>query len=188
MVTSRFYLGAAALESDNSVVLVDMDIQYFGTWNALYLIDVGGSEMPYLRLYSPDIPLAQKRLIAQKLIEITLRALKLRAEDRHRINIQFISQPPLSGVDGPELGIPREADFFLEVNDQGLTDEKKRAFAEEVASILPRALDAKPPSRFARLLRIKANVSRQVGLQFNDLNPDQLTSWDSSFLLEHRAA
>ena len=141
--------------------------------------------MPYLRLYSPDVPLEQKRLLAQKLIEITLRAFNLRAEDRHRINIQFISLPPLAGV-GLEPVILHDTDFFLEVNDHGLTEEKKRAFAEEVTSILPQALAAKPPSRFARLLRIKANASRQVGLQFNELNPDELTSWDSSFLLEHR--
>jgi hypothetical protein len=156
--------------------------------NAFYMTDVGGFRMPYLRLYSPDVPLKQKRLVAQKLIEITLRAFNLRAEDRHRMNIQFISLPPLSGVVGLEPMIPYDTDFFLEVNDHDLTEEKKRAFAEEVTSILPWALAAKPPSRFARLLRIKANVSHQVGLHFNELNPDELTSWDSSFLLEHRAA
>ena len=36
--------------------------------------------MLYLPIFSPYIRLAQKRLIVQKLIEITLRAFQLRAE------------------------------------------------------------------------------------------------------------
>jgi hypothetical protein len=144
--------------------------------------------MPYLRLYSPDVPLAQKRLIAQRLIQITLSAFRLRAEDRHRISVQFVSVPSLLGVAGLQPVIPPDADFLLEVNDQGLTEEKKRAFAEDVMPMLTQELAAKARTRSAQLLDIKADISRQVALQFNELNPDELTSWDSSFLLQHQAA
>jgi|HubBroStandDraft_6_1064221.scaffolds.fasta_scaffold1015587_2 hypothetical protein len=143
--------------------------------------------MPYLRLYASDVPLWQKRLIAQELIEITLRAFQLRAEDRHRITIQFIPLPQFS-VAGLEPVIPQDADFFLEVNDHGLTEEKKRVFTEEVKPMLAQALGAKPRSRFAQLQEINADISRPVALQFNELNPDELTGRDSAFVLEHRAA
>jgi hypothetical protein len=144
--------------------------------------------MPYLRVYGSDVPLAQKRLIAQKLIEITLRAFQLRAEDRHRISIQFIPLPRFSAVAGLEPVIPHEAGFLLEVNDHDLTEEKKRAFAEEAKPMLTQELATKPGSPLARLLGIKPDISRQVALQFNELNLDQLMGWDSAFLLEHRAA
>jgi hypothetical protein len=46
--------------------------------------------MPYLPLYSLDVAI-EKRLIAQKLIEITHRSLHLRPEERYRIPIHFIA-------------------------------------------------------------------------------------------------
>ena len=95
--------------------------------------------MPCLRIFSPYVPPAQKRLIVQKLLEITSRAFQFRAEDRHRINIQFILLPRLGSVTGLEPEIPRDADFFLEVNDHGLTEDKKRAFAKEVSQCSPNA-------------------------------------------------
>jgi hypothetical protein len=144
--------------------------------------------MPYLRIYSPEVPLPQKRLIAQKLIEITLRAFQLRSEDRHRISIQFIPVTRFPVVAGLKPAVPHEAGFLLEVNDHGLTEAKKRAFAEEAKPMLTEELVAKARSRFARLLGIMPHISQQVALQFNEFNLDQLTGRDSAFLLEHRAA
>jgi hypothetical protein len=41
--------------------------------------------MPYLRLYSRDMPIDEKRLIAQKLIEITRRTFNMPSEKPNRI-------------------------------------------------------------------------------------------------------
>jgi hypothetical protein len=145
--------------------------------------------MPYLRIFSPDVPLAQKRLIGQKLIEITSRAFQLRAEDRHRINIQFILVPRIASVNGFGPAIPRDADFFLEVNHNGLTEEKKRAFAEEVKPMLSQVLGAKRGTWFTRLLGVGPGISRQVALLFNEFNPHKLTSASVTFPgVERRAA
>jgi phenylpyruvate tautomerase PptA (4-oxalocrotonate tautomerase family) len=127
--------------------------------------------VPYLRVFSPYIPAAQKRLIVQKLIEITSRAL---AEDRHRINIQFILLPHIGSVSGFGPAIPRDADFFLEVNHNGLTEEKKRAFAEEVKPMLTQVLGARRGSRFTRMLGIRPGISRQVALLFQRVQSRQI--------------
>jgi len=126
--------------------------------------------MPYLRLYSPDIPVAQKQVIAQKLIEITLRAFHLRATERNRITIQFITLPEVHGIDDLYRAIPRRADFTLEVLGHDLTERKKKAFAEAAVTTLAHLMPAKPRSRFARLLGMKADAPRQVALQFNELS------------------
>jgi hypothetical protein len=144
--------------------------------------------MPYLRIFSPYVPLAQKRLIAQKLIEITSRAFELRAEDRHRINIQFILLPRLCSVTGLEPVVPRDADFFLEVKAQGLTEEKKRAFAEEVTPMLAQLQATKPRTWFTRMLGIRP-ISRQVALLFNEAIPNGSNSGYGAFRnVERRAA
>ena len=145
--------------------------------------------MPYLRIFSPYIPLAQKRRIGQQLIEITSRAFQLRAEDRHRINIQFILLPHIGSVTGFGPAIPRDADFFLEVKHNGLTEEKKRAFAEEVKPMLTQVLGAKRGTWVTRLLGIRPGISRPVALLFNEFNPEKLTSGSVTFPgLERRAA
>ena len=46
--------------------------------------------MPYLRLHSPDLSLAKKHLVAQKLIDVTLHAFQLAPEERSQVTIQFI--------------------------------------------------------------------------------------------------
>lgn len=127
--------------------------------------------MPYLRLYSQDVPVEQKRLIAQKLIDITLRAFHLPVEARNRITIQFITLPEVHGIDDLYRTIPRHADFTLEVIGHDLTEGKKKAFTEAAVTVLARLMPAKPRGRVARLLGIKADAPRQVALQFNELSP-----------------
>ena len=74
--------------------------------------------MPYLRLYSQDVSLEQKRVIARKFIDVSMHALQLRPEDRHRITIQFV---PLRHVwESDEVGhsnMPSSA-VTVEVNDR----------------------------------------------------------------------
>ena len=77
--------------------------------------------MPYLRLYSSDVSIEQKRAIAQRLIEITIHTFNLRPEERHSITVQFIP-PQVNAVDGSQQLMPRGADFVLEVIAHHLTD------------------------------------------------------------------
>ena len=125
--------------------------------------------MPYLRLYARDLPIEQKRAIAQKLIQITLRTFHLRPDQRYRTSIQFITRS--QAVNGPKPAIPRGADFTLEVMGHNLTEEKKRAFAEEAVAMLTPLVPMKLRGRIARRLGIKTDATRQIALQFNDLNP-----------------
>ena len=121
--------------------------------------------MPYLRVHSQALPIDKKRVVAQKLIEITLHAFHLRAEDRNQINIQFISQAPEGSSD------PKSAEFTLEVLGHDLTEEKKAAFTQESAGIIPEVMPAKPKGLMARLLGAKAEAPRQIALQFHELSP-----------------
>ena len=127
--------------------------------------------MPYLRLYSRDLPLGQKRVIAQKLIEITLRTFHLRADQRYRTSVQFITLPQGSAVDDIQLSIPGDVDFTLEVLGHSLTEEKKRAFAKEAPAMLNHLVPVKPWKRIASLLGIKADTRKQIALQFHELSP-----------------
>ena len=126
--------------------------------------------MPYLRLYTRDLPIEQKRVIAQKLIEITLRTFQLRAEQRYRTSIQFITLPQVCGADEPQAAISRGADLTLEVLGHDLTEEKKRAFTEAAAAMLAHVAPTKPRNRIARLLGMTADSPQQVALQFNELS------------------
>jgi hypothetical protein len=131
----------------------------------MLLLEREGGEMPYLRVHSQALPIDQKRVMAQKLIEITLHAFHLRAEERNQITIQFISQAP---ADGSDL---KDADFTLEVLGHDLTEEKKAAFTEETAGMITRLMPLKPRRLIARLLGAKADTRRQIALQFHELNP-----------------
>jgi hypothetical protein len=126
--------------------------------------------MPYLRLYARELPIEKKRLIALELIEITLRTLELRADQRYQTSIQFVTQPQGCGA-GPQVEIPRGTDFILEVSGHNLTEEKKRAFAQEAAAMLRHVAPVKLWSRIAHVLRTRANSSHQISLQFNELSP-----------------
>jgi phenylpyruvate tautomerase PptA (4-oxalocrotonate tautomerase family) len=127
--------------------------------------------MPYLRLYARGLPTEQKRVVAQKLIEITLRTFHLRADQRYQTSVQFITLPQPSGVDEPQAEGPREGDFTLEVIGHNLTEEKKRAFAKEAAAMLAHVTPMKRWNRIARALGIKAKQPQEICLLFNELSP-----------------
>ncbi len=59
---------------------------------------------------------------------------------------------------------------MLEVMAHHLTEAKERAFAEEAGAMLAQLLSTKASSRIARLLRIKADSTRQIALQFDELS------------------
>lgn len=127
--------------------------------------------MPYLRLYSAEVPIEQKRVIAQKLIEITMHAFCLRPEERYQISIEFISEPKSSAASWIGRSSLRDADCIFEVLGHDLTEEKKRVFAGETAVVLTPLLPLKSKMRIARLLGVKPDVSPQIAFQFGELSP-----------------
>ena len=155
---------------DKSLVFRDLRCSLLARGMLLLSLKVlKASSMPYLRLYSSGVPIDQKRVIAQKLIEITLRAFHLRTEERNRITIQFIPLPQ-PWIDGLKPLIARDADATLEVMAHDLTEGKSMAFAEAARAACPPA-PVKPRGRIARWLGIQARRPRQVALQFNELSP-----------------
>jgi len=124
--------------------------------------------MPYIRLYSPDVPLEQKREIARKLIDITLHSFRLPLDERDRITIQFLPQRPL----GPHLPGSRRCelrnDLTLEISDHDLTEEKRKRFVEAAAPMLTNSLPRQPQGRIARLLGREPDPVFQVAFQFRE--------------------
>jgi hypothetical protein len=127
--------------------------------------------MPYLRLYSRNLPIDQRRVIAQRLIEITLRTFHLRADQRYRTTIQFITLPGVGGADELQSVIPRNADFALEVIGHNLPEEGKKAFTDEAEDMLARLAPLKLGIRIAQILRIRPGSPRRVDLRFSELAP-----------------
>ncbi len=125
--------------------------------------------MPYLRLYLPEISIAQKRHIAQKLIDLTLCTSRLRRYwDRDQITIQFLSQPRER----------RRAACRVEVYCHNLTSMNRRAFAEEVAPLLTRSLHSKVKNRLAWLMGVAAEKPR-VDVRFLELPFDDVVVSES---------
>lgn len=127
--------------------------------------------MPYLRLYSPHLSLEQKQLIGQKLIDITLRAFHLRAEQRYRTSIQFITRCQVRQPAGSQVDIASDADFTLEVIGHNLTEREKRAFAEEAGTMLSGFVPRSLPCKIASLVGIKSDSTPRVAFQFSELSP-----------------
>jgi hypothetical protein len=127
--------------------------------------------MPYLRMYSQDVPIEQKRVIAEKLIDVTLRAFHLRPEERNRITIQFVPLPQPFVIDALQPAIPRDVDVVLEVMGHDLTRGKKRQFTDALTAMSDQLMPVKPVSRIARLLGFDAAAPAQIALQFKELSP-----------------
>jgi hypothetical protein len=101
-------------------------------------------------------------------MDITLRTLSLRWEDRHRMIVQF-KQLWQANKAADSQCVNQKDDCILDVSADGLTDEKKKAFAEEVTPMLARSLHREVESRLARFLGFKAEPTRQIAIQFTDV-------------------
>jgi hypothetical protein len=123
--------------------------------------------MPYLRLYLPEISIAQKRHVAQKLIDLTLRTSRRRRYlDREQITIQFLPQSQ-----------PRQrGQCRVEVLGHNLTTVNQRAFTEEVAPMLVRSLHLNVRNRLAWLMGIEPKVSPKVDVLFHELPFDAVVA------------
>ncbi len=111
--------------------------------------------MPYLRLYLPEISIAQKRHIAQKMIDTTLGAFRLPASDREQVTVQFLSQPRA-----------RQRGCRVEVLCRDLPADRKQAFAEAVSPMLVRSLHLQVKNRLAWLMGVEAKIPPKVEVQF----------------------
>ncbi len=135
--------------------------------------------MPYLRLYSRDVPLDEKRELAQKLISITLRAFHLRPEERDQITVQFVRRPPKWALHAAPPGRVCEfSEVLLEVANRDLTVEKVTAFVEEAEPVLRQSKAVKGKGPIARLLRLGADPSAQVAFQFDQMDSAEKKSED----------
>jgi hypothetical protein len=126
--------------------------------------------MPYIRLYSREVSLAEKRILAEKLITIALSAFQLSPEERHHITIQFMPRS-MSPARFDQLLRRGEKSAVLEVSDHELTVEKITAFVEAATPLLSESAAVKHSGRIARMLGREADPARQVAFQFNDTGP-----------------
>jgi phenylpyruvate tautomerase PptA (4-oxalocrotonate tautomerase family) len=113
--------------------------------------------MPYLRLYLPEISIAQKRHIARELMDTTLRSFPL--AERNQITVQFLSRARR----------PRRADCKLEVRGRDLDPESKTAFVKAVTPMLIRSLHLNVKNRLSWLMGSMATPPR-VDVEFVDLS------------------
>lgn len=126
--------------------------------------------MPYIRLYSRKVSLAEKRMLAEKLMSITLSALQLSAEERHQITIQFMP-PKFTPRPVDSSFRVQEASAVLEVSDHDLTVRKINDFVEAATPVLSESRAVRRSGRIARMLGVAPDPSRQIAFQFNELRP-----------------
>src|ERR1700742_4833494 len=87
------------------------------------------ARMPYIRLYSRDVPLHEKRWIAQRLISITQHSFHLPPEDVDNITIQFLplyKSPAMTEVSDNATG--QLPEITLEVSSEELSQEVVSSF------------------------------------------------------------
>jgi phenylpyruvate tautomerase PptA (4-oxalocrotonate tautomerase family) len=129
--------------------------------------------MPYLRLYCPELPVKQKKLIARELTNATMRSLKLAKDYRNRCMVRFI---PIEledmAIDGKLLSESGEPDYHLEVSYRSLRDQQKQAFVQEVTPLLAKLLNLKQQSWLARLLRITDPPLFRISILFREHSDD----------------
>ncbi|HEY1731794.1 MAG TPA: hypothetical protein VGG15_08590 [Terriglobales bacterium] len=127
--------------------------------------------MPYIRLYSREVPLDEKRWIAQRLISITQRTFHLLPEHAGDITIQFLPRYKSPAIgDAAEGGSAGTPEITLEVSSEKMQADVVSAFVEAAAPMLSHSAAVGRRGQLARMLRIGANETRQIAFQFNQLN------------------
>src|ERR1700756_2282100 len=123
--------------------------------------------MPYIRLYSREVPLAEKRMLAEKLIRRTLGAFQLRPEERSSITVQFVPRHFAVGSFDSAFSA-EEPSAVLEISHHDLTVHKIQALVEAATPVLQQSAAGPHPGRIPRMLRMQADPARQIGFQFNE--------------------
>lgn len=118
--------------------------------------------MPYLRLYLPEVSIAQKRHIARELLDTLVQSFPL--AERHQINIQFLSRSRI------------RRGCKLEVRGRNLDPDSKRAFTAAVIPMLMRSLHLNVKNRLAWLMGGGVAMPPKVDVEFVELSHN---AWDS---------
>lgn len=127
--------------------------------------------MPYIRLYSRDVPLHEKRWIAQRLISITQHSFHLSPENADNITIQFLPRHKSPAMAEPSDNTSAQPpDIMLEVSSEELPQEAVSSFVEAAAPMLSHSAAVGRRGQLARMLRLGANETRQIAFQFSQLN------------------
>jgi phenylpyruvate tautomerase PptA (4-oxalocrotonate tautomerase family) len=127
--------------------------------------------MPYLRFFSPDLPVETKRLLARELTEGVVRALHLPADAVGQTTVYFM---PFRAEDIANGGLlisdGGQADYHLEVIDRSITREKKAALNRELTPRLAHALQIGPDElcRINLIFRNCEPTDMSVGGRFFD--------------------
>ena len=118
--------------------------------------------MPTLRLYVPEISIAQKRHIARELLDTTVREFPL--SERRQVNIQFLSVPS-----------KRSSSCRLEVRGRDLDSANRSAFADAAVSLLTRSLHLNIKQRLAWLMGIEPSTRSKVEVRFLESAEDSFS-------------
>jgi phenylpyruvate tautomerase PptA (4-oxalocrotonate tautomerase family) len=119
--------------------------------------------MPFLRFYSPELPVEQKRLMAQELTEAVLRALHLPDQARDWTTVQFVPfRSEDFAVAGRLMSDTDRPDYHLEFTDRGLNRTKKEALVRILTPLLARLLDLPP------------DETDRINIQFNEYHPEDM--------------
>jgi len=122
--------------------------------------------MPFLRLYSRKVSLAEKRTLAQELIAITLDAFQLRPEQRASITVQFVARE-LAPADADSPFSSRKPAAVLEVSHHDLTVHNVQALVDAATPLLRQSAVVPRPGRIATMLGLEPDPARQIAFQFN---------------------
>jgi hypothetical protein len=137
--------------------------------------------VPYIRLYSKDISLVEKRLLAEKLITIALDAFQLSPNERYKISVQFVPRN-LSPAAIDSLFRSESAAAVLEVCDPNLTVHHVTAFVEAATPVLGESTVVRRTHRMARMLGLHPNPSRQIAFQFSETGSRSENFCDDGFV------
>lgn len=141
--------------------------------------------MPYLRIYSHPLSLAQKREISQTLMTLMSRIFELDQAHRHEVNIQFVLIPRVSSVTGFGHEVGADTDVFVEWKDHALPPEKVATFTAEAEPMLAALLSGR--SRWWNKLVGRKAEPHHVALLFSEIKTDPMVR-ESIGDLERRAA
>lgn len=119
--------------------------------------------MPYLRLYSPELSVEQKRSIARELTDGVLRALHLPEQARSWTTVHFMPFQPEDMAIGGELVLDTgQPDYHLEIVDRALSRDKKSALNRDLTPLL------------ARLLGVPDDQRNRIHLIFRSYEPHDM--------------
>ncbi len=129
--------------------------------------------MPYLRLYCPELPVKQKKIIAKELTAAAVRFFNPSKDVKNRCIVQFVPfNPEDVAMNGKLISEGGDPDYYLDVVGQRFSDEKKQAFARAVNPMLVRVLNLKSRSWLARLLRVTDPPLFRINILFTEYSPN----------------